>query len=181
MTSQIEKATIYSTGIFYDVCEINGEKFAIYPNRIHQAGHLVIDNRQATVVFLKPVSSLHNISIKAQSVIALAGIESLEGNIRIKTHRKCVAINWNFEKEPEIIAQKGIHLIETDQDKQDWLIKEFEKGRVSRNVCTIVSAIAETYQVVIDPEGNDDSSEINQDDAFEFFGIPLELINPIQE
>lgn len=154
----------------YELCEINGSKFALFNKQIETEKSLNIELKDYNVVFLAPLKAKENIHIKAVSVIVLSNLKA-DGRIEIEASDKFIAIEAKLKSSRghDIHAQGEIFLVDCEQDRKRMILEEFESGISERKGVTIFEALVDTFDAIADPLGENET--VDNLEAIEFFNI----------
>ncbi len=173
--NEISFSTIfYKPEPFYDLCEINGSKFAIFRKPIESNLNISLDFTDHNVVFLSPLEAKTDIMIKAISVIVLANINSKEGASTILGTGKFLNLGnkiWS-DKKNLISGDKGVFLTFIIPERREMIKNIFNEAILKKDGELILDALCQTYDAYKDPyDENSEGFDIRQ--VFEFFDIPL--------
>lgn len=164
----------YNHGQYFDVCEINGSKFAFFSKHIYSNEHLNIDLKDHNIVFLAPVEAEKNISINAISVIALSSFQTKNGGTEIHGSGKLFMLGSSIisKLDNKLIFKNDTLSVPVITERKEMIIDEFQKGISNKHGLTIVDALVETFDALVDPYGeNRENSNIDIAEAFKFFDI----------
>jgi hypothetical protein len=156
---------------YFDVCEINGSKFALFNKQIEARENLNIDLSNYNVVFLAPLVAGNNILIKAVSVIALNTLNAQRGECQIKASEKAIFLGATVKSNLDIKIHgvKGVFTCGCIRGRWNMLLEEFNTGISNMHGPTIVNALINTFDAIENP--SEESEDINTFKAFEFFNI----------
>ncbi len=164
---------------FFDVCEINGSKFALFNNPLYSnnfSPNVTIDLADYNIILLAPLTAEGSISIEALSVVVLSALNAKKGEIRVTVPGKCIALDGkiNGYRNNLIEAGQGFYSVAIPEEPFKMILEGFRKGMTNKNGEIIADALIETFDVIQDPFGENDNPCIDIKEAFEFFNISIE-------
>jgi hypothetical protein len=163
--------SFYKKNEYFDVCEINGSKFALFSKQIESDKTLSINLSDYNVVLLAPVQSEENVLIKAISVIALSSLKAKKGETEINASGKFISLGSTIEShlDNKISGDKGVFFLDVIKERLEMILEEFDKGILDEHGPTIANALIHTFDAVEDPSG--ENEDVDNFKAFEFFNI----------
>lgn len=168
----------YEPEPLYDLCELNGSKFAIFSKPINSDQEISLDFRNSNIVLLSPLEAETNITIKAISVIILANINSKKGAITILSKGKLINLgNTIFSMQKNLVSgDKGVIATFITTEKRETIKNTFNEAILKTDSKLVVDALCQTYDACEDPY-DDNSEGFDIDQVFDFFDIPLSNLN----
>lgn len=163
----------------FDLCEINGSKFALFNKKIQNDKSIFIDLSDYNVVILAPLEAENNISIKAVSVIALSNLNAKRGETKIEASEKLIILGNPIQSylDNNLSGTKGVYTYGIVKERLEMILEEFAEGISKQHGPTIVDALVDTFDAIEDPSGENESPTIDMVKAFKFFNIPSESEN----
>lgn len=163
--------SFYKENEYFDVCEINGSKFALFSKQIKSSETLSIDLSDYNVIFLAPLQAEKNICVKAISVIALTTLNAEKGEIEINASGKFILLGGAIKShlDNKISGNKGVFAFSVIKERLEMILGEFKEGISKKHSPTIVDALMDTFDAIEDPSGENEEIEIAK--GFEFFNI----------
>lgn len=152
---------------YYELCEINRTKIAIFLDPIIAEENFQIDLRDHIVVFLAPLESKKNIRICAISVVTINTLKA-GGELEIIANEKYISLvksvtNSGFK----VIANNGAYNPQVEKEKSDKIARKFKKGITNQQALKIVQALIYIFMAVENPK----EKENIRVDTFNFFKI----------
>lgn len=175
--------SIYQPSPYFDVCEINGSKFALFNKAIDCDDNLSIDLSEYNVVFLAPIESKKNISIRAVSFIALSTITAKNGIADIHACGRVIMLGARIESHipPTVSGDKGVHIYGIIKERQEMLLRLFQAGIAQLEGLCVAKALAETIDAIEDPAWENEDTYIDVFKALEYFSIIPQLKNDVRD
>jgi hypothetical protein len=163
--------SFYEQSEFFDVCEINGSKFALFSKHIESTMSISLDMSDYNVVLLAPLQAEKNISVKAVSVIVLTTLNAKNGKSEISASGKSILLGGGVisDLENTISGDKGVTTCGCIKERWEMILGEFKEGISNKHGPTIVDALVHTYDAIVDPLEENEDIDISK--AFAFFNI----------
>lgn len=162
--------TFYQECDYYDVCVINGSKFALFGKPFYDFKQIFWNLTDCSVVLLSPLRSEKNVIIKAISVIVLNTITS-KGKVSLLPSEKLIAptgaIKGNLDL--AIDEQDEVKALSIRKARKEMIVREFKEGISNKHGPTILDAVMDLFDAIVDPSGVNE--EIDIDKGLEFFKI----------
>lgn len=154
----------------FDVCEINGSKFALFSKTLRSSENLCIDLSDHHVIFLAPQYAKNIIRVNAISMIALTTLNAEEGEIQINANGKCVLLGGKMNsRHTKLVVSNQVFAISVLEERLDMILGMFNEGILNSRGFTILEALMETFDAIEDPEWKKKSIDTLK--AFQFFGL----------
>lgn len=164
--------SFYTTDERYEVCEINGSKFALF-FKAYDVVDVNIDLPEYNIVIMSPLISVNNIAIKAINILVLAEMQANCGHTHLVATGKFICFRpINSFAENIITHHHGHHLIYPTEEKLEAILSRFKAGISQKHGLAIVEALKLTVNFIEDPLKSDD---LDATEAFAFLRIPTTL------
>lgn len=169
------KTQFYKYNEFFDVCEINGSKFALFSKSIECNDPLSIDLCEYNVIFLAPIQVEEHLYVKAISVLALTTLNSKKGRNEINASEKFISLGSTTcsYSTNRISGDMGCLFISCITERLEMISNEFKEGISNMHGPTIVNALVQAFSAIDDPSDEKEVTDISE--AFDFFKIPSDI------
>lgn len=172
MVSSINKSPVedvinisYSKGSIFDVCEINGNKFALLNKEMSSKEcEYTIDLKDYYVVLLSPIVAEKDIVIDALSLIGFHNLTSNKGQTKITTEKKLILLGVKIQSlKDNILKSKSDSVLISGiiKERKEMICKLFAEGIEKGDGIKIMDALIETVEAVQDPSGENESETID--------------------
>lgn len=179
--STLSVSTTYTqTDQFFDVCTINGTKFALIHNPLIATTDLEVDLKDYNVVLLAPITAENNVCMNAKSIVVLSDITAKKGEAILNASGKLITSGDHIKSHGKnvLLGKSGVYLMSVPNEGALERIKcireEFQRGISNLKGELIQEALVDTFDAVQDPYVEGDG-EISVREAFVFFGIGLRV------
>lgn len=151
----------------FEVHEVRGKWFAVFPHEVDLKANEVIDLEHITAIFLKPVVAERDLVIKARSVVAFAELQAQYGKVEILTCGKFVS----FARIPERFEVDAEYQYANELPPQ-FTAPIIEDFAAADDKVKFVSGLVMTYMLT-DPFNTGVYEPRMMEEAMDFFGMPL--------
>lgn len=159
----------------YDVCEINGSKFAIFFKSLtSDNGDVYLDLGDYNIILLAPIEAQKNVKINGITVVAMDVIRAKTGTVEVKANRKFVNLGGEIRSVSDALldGKLGVYSFGIIEERLDRIKALFQNGRAALNGPFVVDGLTEVFDAIDDPAAESESDTVKMSDVFKFFAIP---------